>query len=123
MGLFQSGENWTGNRKGRPKAGQGLSELARAKTRDGKEIVQYYWSVFVDKSLDHSLRLEAAKRLEDRGWGRAAQTIEHRGSIEIHDYREQFDRIMKDDTLKAHALAIAEAMSGEEKPGPNESLH
>lgn len=83
----------SGNPKGRPKTGQSLSELCRKRTHNGRDLVTFYLKVFNDESEGVTLRLEAAKRLEDRGWGKATQTIEHSGSIGQDAYEEAVERI------------------------------
>src|SRR5215470_8051216 len=76
--MFQRGENWLksgGNKRGRPKAGKGLTEYVRLKTRNGRELVDFYYQVYKDTKESTDTRIKAAMRLEDRGWGRPAQPI------------------------------------------------
>lgn len=60
---------------GRPK---GLAEYVRQQTKEGKELVEFYLTVFRDDK-DMRLRMQAADWLADRGFGRQVQAMEHSG--------------------------------------------
>src|SRR5262245_25268294 len=64
------------NRRGRPKAGHSIPDYISAKTRRGRDIVDFYWQVYQDKKEPIEARLKAAERLEYRLLGKPAQTIE-----------------------------------------------
>lgn len=71
---FATGEQWAisgGNKWGRPKHSRNIAEYCRKKTKDGREIVNYYYDVFRDKAIPHETRIKAAQRIEERGWGKA----------------------------------------------------
>lgn len=73
-GRFVKG-NTEGN--GRPKGIAGLAEQIKLATNDGSTLVKFYMSVFQGGErarLEH--RMEAAKWLAERGWGKAVQQIE-----------------------------------------------
>lgn len=73
----------SGNPGGRPK---GLAERVRALTGEGEEIIRLMLSVLRGEPLNGKRsrlqdRMEAARWLADRGWGRAPQPLEHSGEI------------------------------------------
>lgn len=72
-GRFVRGNKSNG---GRPK---GLAERARAATKDGESLVRFFASVLDDVSAETRDRMEAGKWLADRGWGKAAQSVELSG--------------------------------------------
>lgn len=66
---------YTANPGGRPKT-KGLTEYIKGKVgEDGRELVDFYYSIFnnPEQKLDH--RLEAANWLTDRGFGKAVQMV------------------------------------------------
>jgi hypothetical protein len=69
--LFKPGNS--ANPGGRPK---GLAQLAREKTRDGAELVEFMYGVLHNKRQPMRLRMEAAGWLADRGFGKALQQVE-----------------------------------------------
>jgi len=73
--MFQKGANWKGNRHGRPKAGKSLAEFIRVKTKNGREIAQYYYQVWHDPKEPTEMRMKAAEKLEFRAFGRYAQPV------------------------------------------------
>ena len=73
---FKSGENWNGNKRGRPKAGKSIAEYARRKTRNGRELVDYYYKLFKNSHAEHTIRLAAAEKLEYRAFGKPPATLE-----------------------------------------------
>ena len=68
---FRAGQS--GNPGGRPR---GFAAQVRAETRDGQEIVDVMLKVLRDGGGRIADRIEAAKWLGDRGWGRPAQSVE-----------------------------------------------
>src|SRR3712207_1629766 len=65
------GKGVSGNPGGRPK---GLAARVRTATGDGEEIVDLMLSVLRDKRASNRDRIDAAKWLADRGFGRAVET-------------------------------------------------
>ncbi len=69
----------SGNPGGRP---QGLAEKVRNATKDGSLIIKLMLAVAQDKTVGGQKpkirdRLDAARWLADRGWGRPVQATEH----------------------------------------------
>lgn len=65
----------SGNPSGRPKGSQGLAARIRERTQDGKVILDYLMSVLTGKEkATPKDRLDAAKILLDRGYGKAIET-------------------------------------------------
>lgn len=82
---FQPGQS--GNPGGRPK---GLSRRVRELVgNDGRAIAEYMLSVMTDERARTADRMEAAKWLADRGFGRAVQALDidvHPSSLDINDF-------------------------------------
>ena len=78
--MFEKGDKWKGNRLGRPKAGRSLVEFIKVRTKNGRDLAQFYYDVFQDKQEPTETRLRAAEKLEFRAWGKPAQVVE--GTIE-----------------------------------------
>ncbi len=71
----------SGNPGGRPK---GLAEKVRKATKDGSLIIGLMMAVVQGKKIDGQrpkiqYRLDAARWLVDRGWGRPGEAMEHLG--------------------------------------------
>lgn len=82
---FQPGQ--TGNPGGRPRS-KGLAEYVRSKTRNGKDLVEFWLSVIEGRQPRATMqdKLKAAEQLADRGFGKP--DISHKisgenGPIEI----------------------------------------
>jgi hypothetical protein len=82
MALFQAGEAWTGNRKGRPrkedtiekiKITWDVKQLAREKSR---EAIETLVEIMGDKTAGAAVRVTAANSILDRGYGKAVQQID-----------------------------------------------
>lgn len=71
---FRPGQS--GNPSGRPKGTQGLAAEIRARTGDGRELIDFAMRVFRDSEEDIATRWQALQWLADRGWGKAMQIIE-----------------------------------------------
>ena len=52
-----------------------MAEYIRKKTKDGRTIANFYYSVWQDKSEPTELRMRAAEKLEFRAFGRHAQPV------------------------------------------------
>jgi hypothetical protein len=63
----------SGNPGGRPK---GLAAKARAATKDGQALIDFWTKVYEDESASMRDRLEASKLLAERGFGKPALTLE-----------------------------------------------
>jgi hypothetical protein len=57
-------------------------QYVRAKTNDGKIIADFMLSVMTDTNRKLDQRMEAATWLADRGFGKPAQMLQHRGDLE-----------------------------------------
>ena len=67
----------SGNPRGRPPGGQSLAERVRAKVGDdGAALVDMLYAVTVSDDEPTRTRIEAAKLLLDRGFGRPRETVE-----------------------------------------------
>lgn len=80
---FKKGQS--GNPGGRPKGEGRLRDLARPYT---EEALQAMINV-MRNSEDEKARVIAADKILDRGWGKAAQPVEHSGEIGNRDITDQ----------------------------------
>ena len=68
----------SGNPSGRPKGASGLASYIKARTDDGREIADFMMDVMRGDKIEGRApktveRMEAARWLADRAWGRAIQ--------------------------------------------------
>ncbi len=89
LGRFVPGHPGRRQSPGRPK---GLRDRAQAATHDGADIVRFMLDVLHGRQEGKTAdRIEAAKWLADRGWGKAEQTVNQ------NQTGEQVIRIVRDD--------------------------
>lgn len=72
---YKKGE--CGNPKGRPKVGESIAEIIRQRTKGGQILVDKAFELL--ESENEGVRVDVIKFLTERGWGKAAQPIEHSG--------------------------------------------
>ena len=79
------------------------------------------------EGLDARVKAGKAPHMELLLWhyrfGKPKERVEISGSLEVHEYREQFQRLMSDDKMREAAREIAEMMSEEEPPKTPNTLH
>src|SRR5262245_27825199 len=74
--MFEKGANWKGNRLGRPRAGKSLVEFIKVRTKNGRDLAQFYYDVWKDEAEPTEMRMRAAEKLEFRAFGKPAQVVE-----------------------------------------------
>jgi hypothetical protein len=91
---FKSGDEWNGNRHGRPRVGETVAEYIRGlAAADGRKYV------------DKKAALQAIGILLERGWGRPPQ------GLDIHSTAADFAGLT-DAELAARATAILKQLKG-----------
>jgi hypothetical protein len=74
---FKSGDEWTGNRHGRPRVGETVAEYIRGLAgADGREYVDKLHALATGPHKDTKARLQAIGILLERGWGRPPQELD-----------------------------------------------
>lgn len=102
--MFTKGQS--GNPGGRPK---GFGNYIREKTQDGKEIVDFFLSVFRGEEIAHKKpklpdRVNAGTWLADRGFGKPAQTVELSGP-DGEPIKTDLSNLSTDDLIVLRELA------------------
>jgi hypothetical protein len=102
------------NPSGRTPMALSLAQLARDKTRNGEELLEFFAGVMRGEPMKRpqglrpqwpspELRLHAAEWLADRGWGRAKEIIELRDDV-THDRARAFTRLSEEDRTALRAI-------------------
>jgi len=120
---FGKGENWKGNRRGRPPIGKALTEYVRRKTNHGKRLIDFYLEVLGNEEEATQNRLIAAGRLEDRGWGKAPQQIiDSQGNgVQISFILQRFDGNAQLNEVRSIDVTASEPSESENNNRPDEA--
>ena len=117
---FRKGES--GNPKGRPPGGTSLAERIRAKCgHDGSTLVDLLHGIAVDAEQPTRLRIDAAKVLLERGFGKPPQEV-YVKTGSLSDVMPEQVQSMSDADLKRFLALTTEAcelLDGPSRaPGP-----
>ena len=107
MPRFQPGQS--GNSKGRPPGGTALAERIRAKCGDdGSAYVDMLHGIAMDEAQPARLRIDAAKVLLERGFGKPPQEV-HVKTGGLSDVTPEQVQQMSDADLKRFLVLTTEA--------------
>ena len=104
----------SGNPGGRPR---GLSRRVRELVGDdGHEIAEYMFSVMTDQRARNADRIDAAKWLADRGFGKAPLIVSA-GVTAEHLLQDYFSKLSLEDLEAMRAILQKYSHDGAELPG------
>jgi hypothetical protein len=103
---FKSGDEWTGNRHGRPRVGETVAEYIRGLAgADGRMYLDKLHALATGPHKDTKAQLQAIGILLERGWGRPPQ------ELDIHSTAADFTGLT-DAELAARASVILKKLQG-----------
>ena len=103
---FKPGDEWTGNRHGRPRVGETVAEYIRGLAGpDGRQYVDKLHAIATGEHKDTKAQLQAIGILLERGWGRPPQ------ELDIHSTAADFTGLT-DAELAARATVILKKLQG-----------
>ena len=103
---FKCGDEWNGNRLGRPRVGETVAEYIRGLAGvDGREYVDKLHALATGQHKDTKARLQAIGILLERGWGRPPQELDiHQATGDVAG--------LTDAQLAGRARAILKQLQG-----------